>query len=108
MELPELEKRHPGVSRSPSAFTVVIHHMPANSVEQSYDEVGSHPIKMINIRHFKEAIISYEMHSPYVKQILNNWATQNRIIPQDWKGLVEAILKTSSQLQWLQWWRKKP
>jgi hypothetical protein len=31
------------------------------------------------------------MHSPYVKQIQNNWATQNRIILQDWKGLVTAI-----------------
>lgn len=101
MELPELEKRHPGVSRSPSAFTVVIHHMPANSVEQSYDEVGSHPIKMINIRHFKEALTSYGMCLPYVKHTLNNWVTQNRITPQHWKEFVSVVLKASSQLQWL-------
>ena len=44
------------------------------------------------------------MHLPYVKQILNNWATQNRIIPQDWKGLVTAILEAGPQLKWLTWW----
>ena len=53
---------------------------------------------------FKEAMISYGMHSPSVRQILNNWATQNRIIPQDWKGLVTAILEAGPQLQWLTWW----
>lgn len=25
------------------------------------------------------------MYLPYVKHTLNSWATQNRIIPQDWK-----------------------
>jgi hypothetical protein len=34
---------------------------------------------------------SYGNHLPYVKQIPNDCATQNRIIPQDWKGLVTAI-----------------
>ena len=54
---------------------------------------------MIDLRWFKEAMISYRTHSPYVKQILNNWATQNRIIPQDWKRLITAILETGPQLQ---------
>ena len=35
---------------------------------------------------------SYGNHLPYVKQILNNWATQNRIIPQDWERLVTAAM----------------
>ena len=47
------------------------------------------------------------MHLPYVKQILNNWATQNRIIPQDWKGLVTAVLEAGWQLQWLTWWMEE-
>ena len=37
--------------------------------------------------------------------MLNNWATQNRDIPKDWKGLVLAKLEASQQLQWLTWWR---
>lgn len=89
--LPEVEEGQPGVMRSPSAFPVVMQQMLANSVEQGYDEIRGCPIELIDTRHFKEAMISYEMHFPYVKQILNNLATQNRINPQDWKGLVTAI-----------------
>ena len=37
---------------------------------------------------FKEVMISCVMHLPYLKQILSNWATQNRIIPPNSKGLV--------------------
>ena len=58
------------------------------------------------LRCFKQAVVSYRKHKTYVKQILNNWATQNRIIPQDWKGLVTTVLETGSQMQWLTWWRK--
>lgn len=50
--------------------------------------ITCHPIEMIDLRHFKESVISYVMHSPYVKDRLRNQAIQNRIIPQDWKGLV--------------------
>jgi hypothetical protein len=50
-------------------------------------------MEMIDLKHFKDAMLSYEMHLPYLKQILN-WITQNRIIPQDWKGLVTVVLET--------------
>lgn len=55
--------------------------MPPKSGEQGYDKIGWHPIEIINIRHFKEAMTSYKMYLPYMKQIPNNWAPQNRIIP---------------------------
>ena len=73
---PKLEEGQPGVMRSPSAFPVVIQQMSADSVEQGYDEIRWYPIEFIDLRHFKEAMISYEMHLPYVKQILSNLATQ--------------------------------
>ena len=56
-------------------------------VEQGYDKIGWHPTEMIDLRCFSEAVTSYRIHSLYVKQILNNWATENRIIPQDQKAL---------------------
>lgn len=31
------------------------------------------------------------MQWPHLKQILNNRPTQNRMIPQDWKGLETAV-----------------
>lgn len=61
--------------------------MPTNGV--GYDhKITWHPIEMIGLRHVKESVISYGMHSPYVKDRLSNQAIQNRITPQDWKGLV--------------------
>jgi hypothetical protein len=32
---------------------------------------------------------------------------QNRVIPQDWKGLVSAVLEAGQQLQWLLWWKQE-
>jgi hypothetical protein len=46
------------------------------------------------LRRFKKEIIS-----PYVKQKLNSWATQNSFILQDWKNLATALSKAGSQLQ---------
>ena len=56
------------------------------------------PVEMLDSRRFKEAIISYGMNSPFVKQMLNPWSPCNRIIPQDWRDLVTAVLEPSLQL----------
>ena len=61
---------------------------------------------MLDLRRFEEAVI-HSVHSLYFKQMLNSWATQNRIIPQDWKDLVTAILETGPLLQWKTWWREE-
>lgn len=86
------------------SFPVVIQHMPANSVDKGYAEIRWHPIEMIHLRRFKEAMVSYRMYMPYWKHILNNWSTLNRVIPRDWKRLVTAVLEAGQQLQWLTWW----
>lgn len=50
-------------------------------VEQGYHEIGWCPIEMIDLRCCKDTRISHRMHVLYfVTQILNNWATQYRII----------------------------
>lgn len=64
--LPDLEEGQPRIARSPSAFPVVMQHILGNGLEQASDTDRMHPIEMIDIRQFKEAIISYELHSPYV------------------------------------------
>ena len=50
--------------------------MPADSVEQGYDEIRWCPIELIDLKHLKEAMISYGMCLSYVKQILNDLVTQ--------------------------------
>lgn len=63
--------------------------------------------EMLALKHVKEAMVLYGLHSPFVKEMLNNWATQHGVIPQDWKGLVSAVLKAGQWLQWLLGWRHK-
>lgn len=77
--------------------------MPANNVDYAYNELTWCPIEMLDLKHFKEAIISYGLHSLFVKQMLSTWALQNRDTLQVWKGLVSAVLETGQQLQWLLW-----
>ena len=50
-------------------------------------------------------IVSYGMHSPIVKQMLNSLSVCNRFIPKDWIDLVKAVLEPGSQLQWDTWFR---
>ena len=61
---------------------------------------------MLYLRRFKEVIVSYGTHSPFVKQMLNLWSICNTIIPKDWKELVEAVLEPSPQMQWNTWFRE--
>lgn len=55
---------------------------------------------MLDLKTFKEAIVSYVLHSPFVRKMLNSWATQSRIIPKDWTDLITAVLGSAPQLQW--------
>lgn len=38
--------------------------MPVNGAGNDYEEIGWHPIVMLGLRHYKEFMISYGMHSP--------------------------------------------
>ena len=62
---------------------------------------------MLDLKHLKESLVLYSLHSPFVKEMLNTLTTKNRVIPQDWKGLVSAVLEAGQQLQWLSWWMHK-
>ena len=39
---------------------------------QGYEEVKSSLTDIIDLRRFKEVVVSYGLHSPYIKQILNS------------------------------------
>ena len=56
---------------------------------------------MLDLKHFKEAVILYGLHSPFVKEMLNDLATQHSFIPQDGKGLVSPVVEAGQQLPWL-------
>lgn len=68
-----------GITHASSAFPVFAQHMPAND---AYNEMTWHPIEMLDLAHLKEAIVLYGLHSPFVKEMLNDRAMQHRVIPQ--------------------------
>ena len=44
-------------------------------------------------------MMTYGLQSPYVKQMLSTWATQNYLIPKDWGDLLAAVRNS----KWLTW-----
>lgn len=76
---------------APSAFPVFVQYMPANYGGQDYNELTWHMVKMVDLKHFKEAIILYNLHSPFLKEMLSNWFMQHRVITLDWKELYHKL-----------------
>ena len=66
-----------------SIFPVTKEEQPPDRYPQSYIEVNWAPVKMLDLKRFKEGVVWHDMHSPFEKQMLSSWTTQNRIIPQD-------------------------
>ncbi|KAL6039725.1 hypothetical protein STEG23_000337, partial [Scotinomys teguina] len=92
----------------PMAYPVIVHERPADDTHP--EPYVTHTLQPISIRVFKnmkEAIVTYGIHSTYVKQMLNSWSTSNRIIPDDWHQLTSAVLEYSQQLQWKSWLREE-
>lgn len=71
---------------------------------QGYQEFKWWPIEALDLKRFKETVMTHGLHSPYVIQVVNNWATQNHMVPKDWRDLLAAILVHGPQLQWVTWW----
>ena len=51
------------------------------------------------LKDIKQAIVSYGMFSPYMRELKKTWASRNKVISHDWYQLVSAILDHGSQLQ---------
>nr|XP_021486637.1 E3 ubiquitin-protein ligase RNF135 isoform X1 [Meriones unguiculatus] len=103
-----IEEWYPQIVKTPpQVFSVTAQQRPAdNQHSQGYVQISCRPTKMIDLRRFKEAVNAYGMHSPYVKDILDDWASQYKVTPQDWEDLIRAVLDTDLKLQWL-FWRKE-
>lgn len=62
---------------------------------------------MLGFKRFKEVIVPYGLHSPFVRQMFISWSTSNIIFPKDWKDLVTVVLEPCPQLQWRTWLNDK-
>ena len=60
---------HSKVIRKPTLmYLVTIQWWPPYDM---YSEVNWDLVKMLDVKRFKEAVVSYGMHSPFVKQVFN-------------------------------------
>ncbi|KAL6084413.1 hypothetical protein STEG23_018453 [Scotinomys teguina] len=92
----------------PMAYPVIVHERPTDDTHpEPYVTHTLQPISIRDFKNMKEAIVTYGIHSTYVKQMLNSWSTSNRIIPDDWHQLTSAVLEYSQQLQWKNWLREE-
>ena len=51
------------------------------------------PIRMNDLKEFKQAIVNYGLHSSFVREMLKSWALSNRATPKDWNQLTSAVLE---------------
>lgn len=71
-----------------------------NDYPEEYTDWKWEPIHMKDFKALKEAIVSDDMHSAYIREILNTWSSRrNRITPNNWNKLISAILEYGSLLQ---------
>lgn len=82
--------------------------MPADTQHpRGYLQINWKPTYIADLRQLRGSVVAYGMYLAYVRQVINNWAMQTRIRPQDRKDLMAAILEAGPQLKWLTWWREE-
>lgn len=71
----ENEEGMPKVVRKPIlVYPITIQDLPADDRYPQGDEENTwNPIEILDLRRFREMIVSYGRHSSYMKQILNLW-----------------------------------
>ena len=42
-----------------------------------------------------------------MKELVNTWASRNKVTPHDWLQLVSSVLDHGPQLQWKSFWREE-
>jgi len=72
----ETEEGLSKVVRKPTlVYPITIQNLSDDRCPQCYEEITWNPIDILDLRRFKEAIVSSGVHSSYMKQILNLWST---------------------------------
>ena len=54
---------------------------------------------MKDLKEIKQAVVSYDICSPFVREMVKIWASWNNATPHDWLWFVSAILEDGPQLQ---------
>ena len=62
---------------------------------------------MSNLKEIQQAIVSYGLHSPFVRELVKTWALSTKAISDDWLQLISAILENGPQLILKCYWREE-
>ena len=54
---------------------------------------------MKDLKDIKQAVVSYGIYSPYVRELVKTRDSGNKITPHNWL-FFSAVLEDGSQLQW--------
>lgn len=93
---------------SPMVYLVTVTEKPATKKHpKGFVECHLEPIHMKSLKGIKKAVVSYGIPSPYVKKLVESWATRYRVTPNDWGQLVSAVLEISPQIEWRALWREE-
>lgn len=82
----------PITAQASLAFSFFAEHMSDYNGHHAYNELTWCPIEMIDLKHFKVVVVLYSLHSPFINEILSNWAMQHRVITHELKGFVSAVI----------------
>ena len=66
-----MEEERSKVIRKQTLVYAIQEQPPDNRYPQGYAELIWNPVEVLELKRFKEAVISYGVHSPFVKQMLN-------------------------------------
>lgn len=76
-----------------ATYPVITAGKPANTqYPKGYTECKCKPIHMRDLKDIKQAVVSYGMHSPHVRELVKTRASRNKVTPHDWLQLVSAVL----------------
>ena len=88
-------------------YPVTIKKLRNNRDEADDSESSWAPIRILDLWRVKEVIVSYEIRSPFVKQLLNSWNSCSQVTPKNWLDMATAVLEEGLLMQWKSRWREE-
>ena len=55
---------------------------------------------MNDLKEIKQAVVTYGLHSTFVKEMVKTWASSIKAMPHIWLQLVSEVLDDGPQLIW--------
>ena len=58
-------------------------------------------------RNYLKVVVSYDLYSPFVREMVKTWSSSNKAISYDWLQLISVVLEDGPQILWkCYWWEE--